>query len=118
MAPVVAKGVDKEVSSPGGRLAILRGINLRVEAGEAVAILGPSGSGKTTLLALLAGLDNPTRGEVALLGEPLEDLDEDRRATLRAGRVGFVFQDFNLLPRLTAFENVRIAVELAGVPDA
>src|SRR5699024_7245796 len=69
-------------------------------------------------LALLAGLDNASRGEVTLLGESLRELDEDRRAALRAGRVGFVFQDFNLLPRLTALENVRIAAELAGTPSA
>lgn len=117
-APVVAANVCKEVNSPEGRLAILGEINLQIQAGEAVAILGPSGSGKTTLLALLAGLDNPTRGEIALLGEPLAKLDEDGRAALRAGRVGFVFQDFNLLPRLTAFENVRIATELAGAANA
>lgn len=115
---VMATALGKEVSSPEGPLAILREINLHVEAGEALAILGPSGSGKTTLLALLAGLDNPTRGEASLLGQSLAALDEDRRAALRAGRVGFVFQDFNLLARLTALENVRIAAELAGTPDA
>lgn len=117
-APVVATHVYKEVSSPEGRLAILAGIDLAVEAREAVAVVGPSGSGKTTLLALLAGLDNPSRGEVMLLGEPLGHLDEDRRAALRAGRVGFVFQNFNLLARLTALENVRIAAELAGLANA
>jgi putative ABC transport system ATP-binding protein len=116
--PVIAKGLCKEVSSPEGALAILQGIELAVAAGEALAILGPSGSGKTTLLALLAGLDNPTRGEVKLMGEALGTLDEDRRAALRAGRVGFIFQDFNLLPRLTAIENVRIAAEMAGMPEA
>ncbi len=114
----MANNLGKEVSSPDGPLAILRDINLTIEAGEAVAILGPSGSGKTTLLALLAGLDDPSRGEVRLFGHALGGLDEDRRAALRAGRVGFVFQDFNLLPRLTAEENVRIALELGGTRDA
>ncbi len=117
-APLVAEEVTKEVSSPGGPLAILRGINLSAAAGEAVAILGPSGSGKTTLLALLAGLDNPTQGEVRLFGQALAGLDEDARAALRAGQIGFVFQDFNLLARLTAEENVRIALELGGANEA
>ncbi|HEX5314519.1 MAG TPA: ABC transporter ATP-binding protein [Gammaproteobacteria bacterium] len=117
-APLVAAGVSKEVSSPDGPLAILRDINLAVASGEAVAILGPSGSGKTTLLALLAGLDDASRGEIRLFGETLGALDENRKAALRAGRVGFVFQDFNLLARLTAVENVRIALELAGSADA
>lgn len=112
-----AVDVAKEVSSPDGRLAILRGVNLAVAPGEAVAILGPSGSGKTTLLALLAGLDEPSGGEVRLLGRRLADLGEDARAALRAGRVGFVFQDFNLLARLTAEENVRIAAELGNSAD-
>lgn len=109
-----ANGLTKEVSSPDGALAILADIGLRIEAGEAVAIVGPSGSGKTTLLSLLAGLDDPTRGEIRLFGQDLAALDEDERAALRAGRVGFVFQDFNLLPRLNAEENVRLAAELAG----
>jgi len=116
-ARLEAVGVAKEVSSPGGSIAILRDVDLAVTAGEAVAVLGPSGSGKTTLLALLAGLDEPTGGEVRLFGRRLADLDEDARAALRAGRVGFVFQDFNLLPRLTAEENVRIGAELGAVSD-
>ncbi|MGH9485288.1 MAG: ABC transporter ATP-binding protein, partial [Terriglobales bacterium] len=110
--------LGKEVTSPDGPLAILKDIDLSVEHSEAVAVIGPSGSGKTTLLALLAGLDAPTRGEVRLFGQALGGLDEDARAALRAGRVGFVFQDFNLLPRLTAEENVRIAAELGNVDDA
>ncbi|MGH8273272.1 MAG: ABC transporter ATP-binding protein [Gammaproteobacteria bacterium] len=116
--PLVATGLYKELGSHTGTLTILGGVELTVAAGEAVAILGPSGSGKTTLLALLAGLDNPSRGEVRLFGQTLGGLDEDARAALRAGRVGFVFQDFNLLPRLTAEENVRIAIELGGASDA
>jgi putative ABC transport system ATP-binding protein len=116
--PLVATGLFKELMGRGGPLAILGGVELAVAAGEAVAILGPSGSGKTTLLALLAGLDNATRGEVRLFGRALAGLDEDARAALRAGRVGFVFQDFNLLGRLTAEENVRIALELGGARKA
>ena len=108
----------KEVSSPEGLLPILDGIDLHVAQGEAVAIIGPSGSGKTTLLALLAGLDDPSQGSVEMFGQPLAGLDEDARAGLRAGRVGFVFQDFNLLPRLTAEENIRISAELGGLEDA
>ncbi|MGH8225819.1 MAG: ABC transporter ATP-binding protein [Gammaproteobacteria bacterium] len=116
--PLMANNLGKEVSSPDGPLAILRDIHLSIESGEAVAILGPSGSGKTTLLTLLAGLDDPSHGEVRLFGHALGGLDEDGRAALRAGRVGFVFQDFNLLPRLTAEENVRIALELGAARDA
>ncbi len=114
---VEARNVAKEVNSPAGGIAILRSVSLTVASGEAVAILGPSGSGKTTLLALLAGLDEPTSGEIRLLGRALSGLDEDARAELRAGQVGFVFQDFNLLPRLTAEENVRIAAELGGLDN-
>lgn len=110
--------MSKEVTSPTGTLTILSHINLLVEQAEAVALLGPSGSGKSTLLALLAGLDLPTQGEVRLFGRSLIAMNEDERATLRAGRVGFVFQDFNLLPRLTAEENVRIAAELAGTENS
>ncbi len=108
----------KEVSSPEGPLPILDGIDLTIAQGEAVAIIGPSGSGKTTLLALLAGLDEPSQGCVEMFGQSLTQLDEDARAGLRAGRVGFVFQDFNLLPRLTAEENIRIGAELGGIEDA
>lgn len=115
--PIEAIDVGKEVTSPTGHLAILSHISFVVERGETVALLGPSGSGKSTLLTLLAGLDLPTQGQARLFGHPLNTLNEDERAALRAGRVGFVFQDFNLLPRLTAEENVRIAAELAGTQD-
>ena len=113
-----ASGLGKDVTGPGGALTILRDLQIRVAASEAVAILGASGSGKSTLLGLLAGLDNPTRGEIRLCGEALNRLDEDDRAALRAGRVGFVFQSFQLLPSLTALENVLLPLELAGLDRA
>jgi putative ABC transport system ATP-binding protein len=95
-------------------LTILRGLDLEVAAGEAVAILGASGSGKSTLLGLLAGLDRAGGGEVWLCGTSLDGLGEDGRAALREGRVGFVFQNFQLLPTLTALENVLLPLELSG----
>lgn len=98
----------------GELLHILSAIDMKVNAGEAVAILGPSGSGKSTLLGLMAGLDLPTRGEVSLLGQSLSQLDEDQRAALRAGRVGFVFQSFQLLSGMTALENVALPLQLGG----
>jgi putative ABC transport system ATP-binding protein len=109
-----AAGLGKEVVGPAGRLTILHALDLVVKHGEAVAILGASGSGKSTLLGLLAGLDRPTQGDVWLCGRALARLDEDGRAALRSGRVGFVFQDFQLLPTLTALENVLLPLELGG----
>ena len=97
--------------------AALRGTNLAVEAGELVALYGSSGSGKTTLLNVLAGLDQPTKGTVTIDGETLNSLGEAGRTLLRRRRLGFVFQFFNLLPTLTAQENVSLALELAGKPD-
>jgi putative ABC transport system ATP-binding protein len=114
---VQARQLSKWVTGPEGRLDILRGVNLEVAAHEAVAIHGASGSGKSTLLGLLAGLDTPSGGDVSLLGNALQVLDEDARAALRAGRVGFVFQSFQLLSGLTALENVRLGLELAGSRD-
>ena len=113
-----ARNVSKQVSSPEGPLTIVREISLQVRAGESIAIVGPSGAGKSTLLALLAGLDLPSSGEVWLAGVNLSGLDEDRRARLRAQRVGFVFQSFHLVPSLTALENVMLPLELAGRADA
>ncbi len=99
---------------PDGRvLDILSMIDMQVNAGEAVAILGPSGSGKSTLLGLLAGLDQPSSGRVSLLGTDLGALNEDQRAALRAGQVGFVFQSFQLLPGMSALENVALPLQLA-----
>lgn len=113
-----ALGLSKEVQGPGGRLTILHALDLVVKRGEAVAILGASGSGKSTLLGLLAGLDRPSAGEVWLCGQSLTGLEEDGRAALRNGRVGFVFQDFQLLPTLTAIENVLLPLELGDLEDA
>jgi len=111
---IEASNLQKQIAGPGGILTILRDVELQVNAGAAVAILGASGSGKTTLLGLLAGLDTPTSGNIRLFDTDLATLNEDGRATLRAGRVGFVFQSFQLLPGLTALENVMLAVELGG----
>lgn len=109
-------GVGKDVTDAQGRLQILQNIQFTIATGETVAITGSSGSGKSTLLGLLAGLDLPTHGTVRLLGQDLGKLDEDARARLRAAQVGFVFQSFQLLPHLTALENVMLPLELAGQP--
>jgi len=95
-------------------LTILEGVDLRIEAGQSVAIVGPSGSGKSTLLGLIAGLDRPTSGEVWIDGEEISRLSEDRLALLRRHKVGFVFQSFQLLANMTAQENVRLPLELLG----
>ena len=113
-----ARGIGKTVKSGNDDLVILREIDLEVTPGEAVAIVGASGSGKSTLLAILAGLDTPSIGSVHLDGEDLFALDEDARAGLRGRAVGFVFQSFQLLPALSALENVMLPLELAGRPDA
>jgi len=113
-----AENLCKQVSSPEGSLTIVDEVSLDILAGESVAVTGPSGAGKSTLLALLAGLDEPTRGRVLLEGQDLTQLDEDGRARLRAQRVGFVFQSFHLIPALTALENVMLPLELAGRRDA
>jgi putative ABC transport system ATP-binding protein len=117
-AAIQAENLGKRVTSPEGELVILDGLNFSIGAGERVAIVGASGSGKSTLLGLLAGLDTPSRGRIWLNGVDLGGLDEDRRAQLRARRVGFVFQSFQLLPGLTALENVMLPLELAGHPNA
>ncbi len=112
--PIVqAQKLGKQVASPEGELVILDDVTFEVGEGEAVAVVGASGSGKSTLLGLLAGLDSPSHGSVTLDGVLLNSLDEDGRAALRAQRVGFVFQSFQLLPSLTALENTMLPLELA-----
>lgn len=110
--------IEKSISGPSGLLTILHSLDIAVESSEAIAIVGPSGSGKSTLLGILAGLDTPTNGSVHMLGKNLNDLDEDQRARLRAGKVGFVFQSFQLLPGLNALENVMLPLELSNTADA
>ncbi|WP_436001111.1 MULTISPECIES: ABC transporter ATP-binding protein [unclassified Pseudoxanthomonas] len=111
------QGLGKQVPLPEGALTILDDIGFRIEHGDTVAIVGASGSGKSTLLSLLAGLDVPSAGSVTLDGERLSDMDEDGRARVRGEKVGFVFQSFQLLPSLTALENVMLPLELRGDAD-
>src|ERR687886_2740271 len=111
---LVATGLTKEYRSGDHRLTVLRDVSFSLAQGAFVAIVGPSGSGKTTLLGLLAGLDTPTRGTVLLDGADLSTMDEDARARLRGEKVGFVFQTFQLIPTLTAAENVQVPLELRG----
>ncbi len=119
MQPIVkAVALGKQVETGRSRLTILEDVSFEIATGEAVAILGASGSGKTTLLGLLAGLDVPTAGQVLIDGTDLATLDEDGRASLRRRMVGFVFQSFQLLPALTALENVMLPMELAGSSTA
>src|SRR5262245_32545617 len=111
---LTARGIGKTVKSGASDLVILREIDLEVTRGEAVAVVGASGSGKSTLLAILAGLDVPSAGHVLFDGQDIFSMDEDARARLRAMNVGFVFQSFQLLPALTALENVMLPLELAN----
>ncbi len=117
-AVVQAQAVDKKVPTAEGELSILRQVSISVDEGDSLAITGPSGSGKSTLLGILAGLDLPTSGQVFLAGEELTAMDEEGRAGVRARNVGFVFQSFQLLPGLTALENVMLPLELHGVKQA
>ena len=115
---IVVEKLAKSVQDSAGVLDILRDIDLQFAAGETVAIVGASGSGKSTLLSILAGLDTPSRGAVRLQGQDLFALSEDGRAALRAQKMGFVFQSFQLLGNLTALENVMLPLELAGAREA
>ena len=111
---IETRDLVKSVDTSEGVLTILKGVSLKFEAGEAVAIVGASGSGKSTLLGLMAGLDISSSGEIFLDGHELSSLDEEERAVLRGQLVGFVFQSFQLLPSLTALENVMLPIELKG----
>jgi putative ABC transport system ATP-binding protein len=111
-------GVDLTLPSAAGPVEILKGLDFSIGAGERVAVVGPSGSGKSSLVALAAGLERPTRGTVSLFGQDLARLNEDGRARLRRDRVSLVFQQFHLLPNMTAEENVAAPLEIAGRPDA
>lgn len=115
---IIANNLSQTYRSGTQPLTVLRDVNLRIEPREFVAIVGPSGSGKTTLLGLLAGLDTPATGTVELAGQRLNDLTEDERARFRAANIGFVFQTFQLVPTLTALENVLVPLELAGAPGS
>lgn len=115
---ITVQHVFKSVTDSTGTLPILRDIDFTLKKGETSAIVGASGSGKSTLLSIIAGLDTPTQGTVYLAGQDLFALDEDQRAALRAAKVGFVFQSFQLLGNLTALENVMLPLELAGRRDA
>jgi putative ABC transport system ATP-binding protein len=109
-----ARNLSKEYRSGDHQLTVLHDVTFTIDQGELVAVVGPSGSGKTTLLGLLAGLDTPTTGSVVLDGVDITALDEDARARLRGEKVGFVFQSFQLIPTLTALENVQVPLELRG----
>ena len=109
--------LGKIYSSGSKKLRVLDNISFSVTSGETFAIVGPSGSGKTTLLGLCAGLDSPSEGSVELCGQDLSTMNEDERAFLRNKEVGFIFQNFQLLPTLTALENVIVPLELRGVKD-
>lgn len=115
---LIARNVTKEYLSGEQQLAVLRDVSFTIPQGTFVAIVGPSGSGKTTLLGLLAGLDTPTRGTVLLDDSDLGKLSENDRARLRGEKVGFIFQSFQLIPTLTALENVQVPLELRGTSGA
>jgi putative ABC transport system ATP-binding protein len=115
---IIVSNVGKKVKAPEGDLTILQDINLKVKSGEALVITGESGSGKTTLLGLMAGLDSPDQGEITLLGESLVSKNEEQRAKIRNGRVGFVFQSFHLVTGASALQNVMLPLELSGQDKA
>ncbi|NBY17977.1 MAG: ATP-binding cassette domain-containing protein, partial [Betaproteobacteria bacterium] len=114
---IIADRLTKTVRDADGILTILDSASFSAKAGESIAVIGPSGSGKSTLLGLLAGLDQASSGKIQLLGDDLTAMDEEARAKWRSRRVGFVFQSFQLLPNLTALENVLLPLELVGISD-
>jgi putative ABC transport system ATP-binding protein len=116
--PLVLENVSLTLPSSAGPVEILKGLDVRVRAGERVALVGPSGSGKSSLIAVAAGLERPSGGRVRLFGQDLAALDEDRRARLRRGRASLVFQSFHLLPNMTAEENVAAPLEIARIAGA
>ena len=111
------RGVSKTVQSGGEPLTILRPLDLSVPSGQFLSVVGPSGSGKSTLLGLIAGLDTPTTGEIVIDDVEITKLDEDRLAQLRGAKIGFVFQFFHLIPSLSAYENILVPLEIAGVSN-
>ncbi|WP_299197479.1 ABC transporter ATP-binding protein [uncultured Amphritea sp.] len=117
LAVLIATALSKSFPDQSGGLDIFNDISIHARAGESIAIIGPSGAGKSTLLSILAGLDEPSKGTVELLGKPLSGLDEQSRAELRARHISFVFQSFQLLPELTALDNVQLALEIQGHPN-
>lgn len=118
MDVIEVESLSKQFGEGEALVNVLRGIDLKIGSGELVAIMGPSGSGKSTLLSMLGGIDVPTTGRVLVEGVDLESLTDDQRTLMRRKRIGFVFQAFNLLPTLTALENVSLPLELDGVPTA
>jgi putative ABC transport system ATP-binding protein len=118
MCVLEARGVTKVFGTGEARVEAVRGVNVKVPSGTLVAIMGRSGSGKSTLLSILGGIDSPTSGQIILEGVDLATLTDDQRTLIRRRRVGFVFQSFNLLPILTAEENVALPLELDGIPSA
>ena len=115
---VELRNVELSLGSGAARVDILRGVSLEIAKGETVGLVGPSGSGKSTLLMTMAGLERPDRGEVFVDGEPIHKMSEDALARFRGRRIGIVFQSFQLIPTMTALENVAVPLELAGVADA
>ena len=112
------RGVELSLGSGAARVHILRGVSLTIARGETVGLVGPSGSGKSTLLMCMAGLERPDRGEIVIDGQPIHAMGEDALARFRGARIGIVFQSFQLIPTMTAWENVAVPLELAGARDA
>lgn len=117
-AIIKADNLSRRYPSAGNEITVLDGVSFTIQKGETCAIVGPSGSGKTTLLGLCAGLDHPSSGSIEVMGRAMQNLTEDQRAQLRMEHIGFIFQQFNLLPGLTALENVLVPMELRNMSSA